>query len=318
MLDQCRGQVDVVVIPTAIHHHAPMSIAAFEAGYHVLVEKPVAGSLAEVDTMIAARKASARQCAVGFQQLYSPAIQGLKQRICEGELGRVRQIRMLALWPRNPAYYARNRWAGKLFCEGRPVYDSPFNNALAHQIMNMLYLASPELNRAASPAQVQADLYRAYDIESFDTGCMRLRTDGDVEIFFAASHACATTVQPLMELEAEKATVSWQYDGDATVVYRDGTTETIAQDDTRAHMFDNVLAAVSGRAPQPLCTLEIGRTHVACIEAIHRSTSIATVRDEFVSQGQDGQRAIAGIEQATRQAFESARLFSELDVPSLT
>jgi predicted dehydrogenase len=318
MLQACRDQVDVVTLPVPIYLHAPMAIAALHAGYHVLVEKPVAGSLAEVDDMIVARQESSHQCAVGFQQLYSPVFQALKEFIVTGRLGHVRRIAIAALWPRPRAYYARNEWAGKLFCDGHPVYDSPFNNALAHQIMNMLYLASPELNRAASPAQVQADLYRAYDIESFDTGCMRLRTDGDVEIFFAASHACATTVQPLMELEAEKATVSWQYDGDATVVYRDGTTETIAQDDTRAHMFDNVLAAVSGRAPQPLCTLEIGRTHVACIEAIHRSTSIATVRDEFVSQGQDGQRAIAGIEQATRQAFESARLFSELDVPSLT
>ena len=52
MLDACQGEVDVVVLPTAIHYHAPMAIAALQAGYHVFLEKPVAGSLAEVDQII--------------------------------------------------------------------------------------------------------------------------------------------------------------------------------------------------------------------------------------------------------------------------
>ena len=312
MLDACQGEADIVTLPTSIHTHAPMTVAALEAGYHVLVEKPVAGSLAEVDRMIAAQKASGRQCAVGFQLMYSKAIQTIKRYIVSGRLGRVRRIRAMALWPRDPAYYGRNEWAGRLYCDGRPVFDSPFNNALAHQLMNMLYWASPTPHQAAYPVKVEAELFRAYDIESFDTGCMRLLTDGGVEIFFVASHACADQVDPVIELEASKATARYQFDTEVTVRYTDGREEVILQSDPRKSMFNNVLDAVAGRVPAPLCTLSIGRAHVACIEAIHRVAQIETVPASLISVGEGGKRAIAGIEESTRRAFASRQMFSEL------
>jgi predicted dehydrogenase len=313
MLAACQGQAEVIVLPTAIHFHAPMSIASLGAGYHLLVEKPVAGSLAEVDEMIAAREDSGRQCAVGFQAIYSRVLQTLKGYICEGRLGRVERLRGMALWPREPSYYARNRWAGKMLCDGRPVYDSPFNNALAHQIMNMLYLASPEEGGVAYPVGTEAKLYRAYEIESFDTGCWRARTDTDVEVLFAASHACAERADPVMVVEAEQATATYAYDERATIAYRDGRRETIEQDDARARMFDNLLMAVTGQVDKPLCTLEVGRAHVASIEAMHRVAEVVSVAPRFLSVGEGGGRAIVGVEEAVRRAFASGRLFSELD-----
>lgn len=315
MLDECQGQVDVVVLPTPIHLHASMTITALEAGYHVLVEKPVAATTADVERMIAARDASGQVCAVGFQQIYSAVIQGLKRRIVEGQLGPVQRIAIMALWPRNPTYYARNSWAGKLYCDGQPVYDSPFNNALAHQIMNMLYLASAKAQQTAQPARTEADLLRAYDIESFDTGCLRVQTDTGIEVTFAASHACATNVDPVMRLEAEKATVHCQLEVGATIDYADGTAETIVQDDCRKSMFDNLIDVLNGTAVQPLCTLEIARAHIACIEAMHRGSRIVPVPPGFVHEAERGQRVIAGIDQAIEQAFTTGQLFSELRAP---
>jgi predicted dehydrogenase len=297
-----------------IYLHAPMATAALDAGYHVLVEKPVAGSLDEVDRMIAARKASGKQCAVGFQQIYSPVFQRLKGLIADGQLGPVQEIRIIALWPRDPAYYGRNEWAGHLYCADRPVYDSPFNNALAHQIMNMLYLASPEPGRAASVVHVEAELYRAYDIESFDTGCMRARTDGGVDIVFAATHACAQVLDPVMQLTARDARVEWQIRGDATVYYADGRCDVIKEELPHMHMIENIADAVTGRAAAPHCTLEVGRTHVACIDALHRTTQIHTVPAELVSTMDHGQRVVAGVEAAIQRVYETGKLFSELDI----
>src|ERR1019366_1940326 len=45
MLRQHRGQIDLCCIPTGIGWHAPMTIAALEAGANALVEKPLAASL---------------------------------------------------------------------------------------------------------------------------------------------------------------------------------------------------------------------------------------------------------------------------------
>ncbi|MBN1933442.1 MAG: Gfo/Idh/MocA family oxidoreductase, partial [Anaerolineae bacterium] len=276
MLDECVGQVDVVTLPVPIYLHAPMTAAALERGYHVLVEKPVAGSLDEVARMIAARDAAAGcQCAVGFQAIYSTAIQAVKRYVVEGRLGRVRSIRIGALWPRDPSYYGRNGWAGKLYVDGRPVFDSPFNNALAHQLMNLLYLASPRPGQAAHVVELEAELYRAYPIESFDTGCLRAITDEGSELYFAASHACDQNLNPSMYLEAEKASVEWHYQGSATVTFANGEVEQIEQpSDPRDEMFEQVVDALTGAAGGPHCTLEIGRAHVALIEALHRQTPI--------------------------------------------
>ena len=312
MLEACRGDVDVVTLPVPIYLHAPMTIAALDAGYHVLVEKPVAGCLAEADAMIAAWRRNDRHCAVGFQQIYSPVFQVLKERIVSGRLGSVRQIAVAALWPRPQAYYDRNEWAGKLFCQGRPVYDSPFNNALAHQIMNMLYLASPHRGQAASVHHIEAELYRAYDIESFDTGCLRAQTSEGVQLVFAAAHACSETMNPLMRLDAESALVSWEIGADASIAYEDGTVESVSEYSPRSCMIENIADAVLGHVPQPHCTLEIGRAHVAYIDAVHRAAEIRDVPAAYVTTNEDNQRVIAGIEETVRATWDTGQLFSEL------
>lgn len=315
MLEACRDDVDVVTLPVPIYLHAPMTISALNAGYHVLVEKPVAGSLPEADAMVAAWRAADRHCAVGFQQIYSPVFQTLKERIATGQLGHVRRIAIVALWPRSQAYYDRNEWAGKLFCQGHPVYDSPFNNALAHQIMNMLYLASPQRKQAASVQRLEAELYRAYDIESFDTGCMRVQTSDGVQLVFAATHACGETMNPVMHLDADAARVDWAIGGDATITYRDGTAEVVPERMPHLCMIENVADAVLGQVPQPHCTLEIGRAHAACIDALHRAAQIRDVPAAYVTTSEDGQRLVSGVEEAIRVVSRTGQLFSELRTP---
>lgn len=318
MLDACQGQVDIVTLPVPIHLHAAMSIAALNAGYHVLVEKPVTGaSLPQVDELIAARDAAHRHCAVGFQALYSPLFQKLKQLIAAGELGKVQRIHGMALWPRNPSYYTRNNWAGKLTCDGQPVFDSPFNNAVAHQIMNLLFLASPVPGQAAYAGQIEAELFRAYAIESFDTGCLRARTASGVDLYFAASHACQTTVNPIIRLEAENAVVSYGYlQPQATIAYRDGRTEIVKDSEAaRNDLFNNLADVLTGQAAEPFCTLEIARAHVACTDAVHRAAQIADVPTGLVSEIEGGQRVIQDIDQVIQQGFETGQLFSELGAP---
>ena len=48
MLDLCQGEADIITLPVPIYLHAPMAAAALQAGYHVLLEKPVAGTFCPV------------------------------------------------------------------------------------------------------------------------------------------------------------------------------------------------------------------------------------------------------------------------------
>ena len=80
----------VVAVPTALHERVGLALA--EAGVHALVEKPLA-----VDTAAATRLAEAFESrglvgAVGHIERYNPALQNLRARLEQGELGDVYQV----------------------------------------------------------------------------------------------------------------------------------------------------------------------------------------------------------------------------------
>lgn len=91
-----REDVDVVDICTPGDTHAEIAVAALEAGKHVLVEKPMANTVAEAETMAAAA-AAARQrgvrSMVGFTYRRVPAVQLARQLVADGRIGEVRQVR---------------------------------------------------------------------------------------------------------------------------------------------------------------------------------------------------------------------------------
>ncbi len=102
----------------------------------------------------------------------------------EGVFGRAVRLKTITLWPRTHSHYARSRWAGRIKDDhGSWVLDSPVNNATAHYLHNMLYLLGKTTNSSARPASVEAELYRANNIENYDTGALRIKTEEGAEIF---------------------------------------------------------------------------------------------------------------------------------------
>jgi predicted dehydrogenase len=83
------ADVDAVVIGTPNALHAPQALAALGAGKHVLVDKPMALSVAEGEAMLAAAEAAGRLLLVGHMWRYRDEVRVLRERIARGELGRV-------------------------------------------------------------------------------------------------------------------------------------------------------------------------------------------------------------------------------------
>jgi UDP-N-acetylglucosamine 3-dehydrogenase len=79
-----------VAVPTAVHEE--VAIAALEAGVNVLVEKPIASTLEAGRRVIAAAYAAKRKLMVGHIVRFNPAIQLLKQKLDENQIGRIFQI----------------------------------------------------------------------------------------------------------------------------------------------------------------------------------------------------------------------------------
>jgi predicted dehydrogenase len=91
-----RDDIHIVDICAPGWMHAEIAIAALEAGKHVLVEKPLANTLAEAEAMTnAARAARARgiQSMIGFNYRRVPALALARELIAEGRLGTVRHVR---------------------------------------------------------------------------------------------------------------------------------------------------------------------------------------------------------------------------------
>lgn len=79
--------VDAVAIATPISTHADLAIRAFRAGKHVLVEKPLAGTLREATAIVEAAAAAARTLMVDHTFVYMGAVRKVREIIEGGALG---------------------------------------------------------------------------------------------------------------------------------------------------------------------------------------------------------------------------------------
>ena len=85
--------IDVIYNSLPNHLHSEWSIRALEAGKHVLCEKPLALSLAEVDAMQAAAQRSGRILAEAFMYRHHPQTLRVKEIVQSGVLGEIRLVR---------------------------------------------------------------------------------------------------------------------------------------------------------------------------------------------------------------------------------
>jgi len=310
-----RGRLDLCLIPTGIHWHAPMTIAALRAGANVLVEKPLAATLSEAEEVARVEHETDRFVAVGFQDYYESTTQWLKERVHGGAIGQLESVRFLGIWPRPRGYYLRNNWAGKIHADGRFVMDSPLNNAFGHFAMLALYLAGAERDMAASVEIENAQLYRAREIESFDTGVVRMTTAGATKLWFGVTHSCIFQRDPELLLVGSKGRATWSYESEVKITNGRADEEIRALADTTAARRDMIAAVLrrlkegEGTSATPLCSPAIALRHTAFIEQLHANWPICDFPADLVkwSSGEAGDSVpvVRGLESALRAAYTS-------------
>lgn len=108
--------IDAAIVALPNYLHAPVSIELLEAGIHVLVEKPMALSVAECDTMLEAAEAGQTVLAVGLMRRFSHAGRFAKWAIESGLLGRIIsfdiQNGFVYTWPVTTDFFLRKEMAG--------------------------------------------------------------------------------------------------------------------------------------------------------------------------------------------------------------
>lgn len=136
------GAVDVALVAVPHYDHVPITLAAFEAGLHVLCEKPVAVSVSAARRVNdAAAQAPHLKFGVMFNQRTNPLYQKLRDLIADGELGEVTRISWIVTdWFRTWTYYASGGWRATWAGEGGGVLinQCPHNLDLIQWIPNLM------------------------------------------------------------------------------------------------------------------------------------------------------------------------------------
>lgn len=287
MLDQCRAELDAVVVPTPIQLHAEMHAAAAALGLPCYLEKPATLDIAELEQMIAAEAHLPKRSLVGFNFINEEPRLALKERLLSGEFGAVRGATLTALWPRPKTYFARNEWAGRLMIGDRFVLDSCLGNALAHFVHNLLFWAGTgQLYSWAQLVAVRAELYRAHAIEGADTFFVEADTMGGVTMRFALSHACSGDSSQAEVVVCEKATIKYIVSQMVEVRWIDGRVERLPLEPFDGLMRNHLAyyRYLCGELPRPATTLADTRPLVVLNDLAYISSGrIAPIPPDRIS-----------------------------------
>ncbi|USN98631.1 MAG: Gfo/Idh/MocA family oxidoreductase [Phycisphaeraceae bacterium] len=280
--------LDAVWLPVPIHLHRSLGTGVLRAGRALILEKPVAGSVADHLAIAQASGEAGRPVCIGFQDVYSPTTARLKEQLLSGALGAPTAASVSGAWPRAANYFTRNAAAGWLEVDGVPVRDSPLANAMAHFVNLALFLLGVEPNSAAMPVAVSAQCARAHDIESFDTCSIRATLEQPaLDLVVNLSHATSEPIEPTVEIDTDRGSLRWCYGGGSTFrEHNSGRVETLtAPTPPRPHMVRTIGELLLGREPS-LHFADLGNAlpHTTLVEMVHQSGGITTIAGERIEQ----------------------------------
>ncbi len=284
--------VEAVVVATPHPAHATVAVPALRAGAHVIVEKPLASSLADCDAMIAAARGAGRTLAmISQRRLYAPALR-VREAIDAGKLGRPILGTVTMLGWRDEAYYRSDPWRGSWTGEGGGVLV----NQAPHQIdilqwymgeVDELYGAWANLNHpyvevedtsiavmrfrsgalgniVVSNSQSPALFGRVW-VHGSNGASVGVQTDGGAMFVAGMSKVSEPPVNDVWKVPGEEGRLArWQAEDAAFFRTIDAT-----QHYHRLQIREFLQSILEGRPP--LVTGEEGRRTVEIFTAIYRS-----------------------------------------------
>jgi len=104
---------DAVINGTMDQHHVPTTLPLLEAGYDVLLEKPICQTREDLLRLLETVLRTGRKLMIGHVLRYAPFYVGVKQRVAEGEIGRIMHIHSeeAVSYHHMAAAFIRGRWA---------------------------------------------------------------------------------------------------------------------------------------------------------------------------------------------------------------
>jgi predicted dehydrogenase len=216
MLDAVKP--DVLHVCTPHYLHSEMAIAALKRDIHVLLEKPVSITMAQVNELIEAEKESNAKICISFQNRYLNRNKTAKQLIDSGKAGKVLFANGTVLWHRDAPYYIDSHWRGFMATEGGGVM---INQAI-HTLDLMLWMCGDPEKLTAMTANYH--LKDVIDVE--DTASTYITFKNGAKGMFYATTAHYTDAPISLEIVCENMKLELKNDD----LYIDGVKQELYDD----------------------------------------------------------------------------------------
>ncbi|CAN1529726.1 Gfo/Idh/MocA family protein [Limnohabitans sp. B9-3] len=195
---------DGVILATPNALHVPQSLQCMAAGVPVLVEKPIANTVADAQKLVQATQTHSAKVLIGHHRAHSPIMREAKVVIDEGRLGQLVSVMGSAMFYKPDDYFTQAPWR-------REVGGGPILINLIHEIHNLRMLCG-------EITQVQAmtsNAVRGFAVE--DTASITFRFASGVLASFMLSDTAASARSWEQTSQENKAYASYD-DEDCYVI----------------------------------------------------------------------------------------------------
>ena len=124
MSDLLQAGLDLDVIDICVPNglHAQLAIQALETGHHVVIEKPMALTLADAEKVVYTSLKYRKQVFCVMQNRYSPPSVWIKEMVESGRLGKIYMVQLNCYWNRDDRYYKPGGWHGDAQLDGGTLF----------------------------------------------------------------------------------------------------------------------------------------------------------------------------------------------------
>ena len=250
-----REDAGMLLVATASGAHDEAVFAAARHRVPVLVEKPIAITVARTDAMIEACREAGVPLGCIFQTRWSEEFEDARRRVASGELGRITFARADVPWWREDAYYTESSWHGTKEMDG----GGALMNQAIHMVDWLVALMPPVTDVKAFTATL------AHPMEAEDTVSAALRFEGGALGQIYATTASFPGRAKKLEITGTKGTLEI---GNA-IGHGANRPDQLPCDQHRL-AIEAFEAALRGGKPYPIDGAE-ARKSVELIERIYRS-----------------------------------------------
>jgi predicted dehydrogenase len=154
-VEELLANRDVAAVYIAVPHylHAPLAIQAAQAGKHVLVEKPIATTLADADAMIAAARDAGVTISVAYLAQVDPVAQTMRRLVAAGAIGTVVGTRIVYRGDK-PESYWHGGYSGRIVTDWRTALAKAGGGVLImntiHDLNTVRFVTGLEVIRVAA------------------------------------------------------------------------------------------------------------------------------------------------------------------------